>query len=563
MYYNIIPIAKLKLETNSFIYQSATPLSVGDLVLIQLGKVKYLGVVSSEAEVKEIHFTIKQIIRHLSGLYLSAEQLSIVYLVAKKLHLSPSSALQILMPKLLTKKMATKDNKLNTQYFLLPNRKATEFFVKYNSYNDKLKYYEQLIAKTTGQCLIVVPDNISAENIKNYLQKKYNNKKIITLNSTVKASTQTDHWCAIQQNKVKIIIGTRKTIFFPYADLQTIIVDQAANLNHRQWDQNPRFDNNELLKIINKIYKCNLYFVDCFFHLDQYRLIQEQKKYLQIGTNNYKNVHFYKDNQTTAIEKIISNYVINDNLIVLFNHLSNRENKCPECNYQFNGEKLTHCPKCANTISNKVLLTEQWRNILTQKYGSKSIIEFSANSKGINIHNKIIFATTAILPYLANISWSKVIIADIDSWQYYLDLHLQFSMHHLILYLTSFQKPVEIIGSDNFIPLLSDNEQNKFVKQQLLIAKKNNLYPFQNVLRIIFRSKSTKGLITKMTKYVQEHPDLQNNIDCFQQTIKKEHNSYYCSLILTNSEQYDINKFIQSSMKDIYFEFNPFHFLNS
>lgn len=60
-------------------------------------------------------------------------------------------------------------------------------------------------------------------------------------------------WDQIYRNKIKIVLGTRSALFFPYTRLGFIVIDNEDDPHHKQWDQNPRYHARETGKALARL----------------------------------------------------------------------------------------------------------------------------------------------------------------------------------------------------------------------------------------------------------------------------------------------------------------------
>lgn len=115
----------------------------------------------------------------------------------------------------------------------------------------KTEIYIKLIEenlKNWKQSLLLIPEIILTNQISERLKKYFWNDLII-LNSTVSEAKKTKYFLDIFENKAKIIIWTRSALFYPFADLWLIIIDEEHDNSYIS-DQTPRYNS---IEIANKI----------------------------------------------------------------------------------------------------------------------------------------------------------------------------------------------------------------------------------------------------------------------------------------------------------------------
>ncbi len=112
-------------------------------------------------------------------------------------------------------------------------RKKPEIKFYHNSI-ERDELLKKLISKS-GQTLILVPEiseasslNLSSDISPTIISAELSEKEIF------------DIWFKIRTEEIKLVIGTRRALFMPWSNLQTIIVDDESNSNHKSWDMAPR-----------------------------------------------------------------------------------------------------------------------------------------------------------------------------------------------------------------------------------------------------------------------------------------------------------------------------------
>ncbi|MDD5769886.1 MAG: DEAD/DEAH box helicase family protein [Candidatus Gracilibacteria bacterium] len=115
-------------------------------------------------------------------------------------------------------------------------------------YINLIKHY----LEQNKQILLLVPEIILTNQILQRLKKVFG-LEVIIINSTVSEAKKTLYREMIYNNKVKIIVGTRSAIFYPYNNLGLIIVDEEHDNSYIS-DNSPRYDT---IEVVNKITDLN------------------------------------------------------------------------------------------------------------------------------------------------------------------------------------------------------------------------------------------------------------------------------------------------------------------
>ncbi|MFA5070182.1 MAG: primosomal protein N' [Patescibacteria group bacterium] len=116
------------------------------------------------------------------------------------------------------------------------------FFYRHpeNNISFFLNLIENFIKKQS-QILIVFPEIIDIENFKRRVPEKYQAKTIV-IHRRLSSSAYLKNYWLIKNKAVNLILGTPISVFLPFKKLGLIIIDQSENQNHKQYDQNPRFN---------------------------------------------------------------------------------------------------------------------------------------------------------------------------------------------------------------------------------------------------------------------------------------------------------------------------------
>ncbi|MBU0661113.1 primosomal protein N' [Patescibacteria group bacterium] len=111
-----------------------------------------------------------------------------------------------------------------------------------------------------GQTLLLVPGVASLEQVFDALDSDIQQHAVI-FHAGLSIKEQFSRWIDIRNGIYTLIIGTRGSILLPFFDLQSIIIDEAHSIDHKHWDQNPRFDARDIAKHLAKIKNIPLTFI--------------------------------------------------------------------------------------------------------------------------------------------------------------------------------------------------------------------------------------------------------------------------------------------------------------
>ncbi|WP_323847708.1 MAG: primosomal protein N' [Phytoplasma sp.] len=154
------------------------------------------------------------------------------------------------------------------------------YLLYYDHYEDKIAIYLKLIEhslKQNKQVLIVVAEIILITFLKDKIQKYFPE---ITLSVLINASSLTEHYQInqdIQEQKICIVIGTRKVIFAPLKKIGVIIFDEENDESLIEKEKSPNYDSKELAHIRAKYHQVPLVFFTTMPSAESYLLINQKK----------------------------------------------------------------------------------------------------------------------------------------------------------------------------------------------------------------------------------------------------------------------------------------------
>ncbi len=115
-----------------------------------------------------------------------------------------------------------------------------------------------LTAQKTAQILFLLPEILLAEQIASALRTYFNPDEIVVVHNKIAKGTLWRTHQAIRNNTARIIIGTKKALFQPFAHLRLVIVDEEHDISFKQWDRAPRFDARSVAQTLARIHNCQL-----------------------------------------------------------------------------------------------------------------------------------------------------------------------------------------------------------------------------------------------------------------------------------------------------------------
>ncbi|MFA6423955.1 MAG: primosomal protein N' [Candidatus Magasanikbacteria bacterium] len=240
----VAPIRRMPKKISELDYlvppQFHKSITVGQLVNIPFRNRLIYGMITEfkENETEEARGKLKSIENIVwENSALTLKQLSFVIEISEFYNTPLGFVLQSCLPPL--KKTKIKKIQIQNADLMKPAVRKKPEIKLYCNKNGRNKLLEKLIS-STGQTLILVPETSAISEI---LLPPETHPTII--NAELSEKEIFDLWFKIRSEEIKIVIGTRRALFMPWSNLQTIIVDDEANPNHKSWDMAPRIQTRE------------------------------------------------------------------------------------------------------------------------------------------------------------------------------------------------------------------------------------------------------------------------------------------------------------------------------
>ncbi len=261
---HIIPLVRLPRSMDFFDYSVPDELTeeirIGCFVTIPFRTHSVAGLVASIEEGDTAK--LKSITRLLPLAYTNAEQqLAFFHWFATTYYVSRSTALKTLLPAFPKIFLAGKKRRDRTdsppahhEYGALPLSPLPLLSLPLstpvtlyspNTLQEKWSLYLSLIKEALSKkqrILIVFPAIHEAELFYSHIARAGEPVRTILLHSQLSEGVIFDRWLALFSDEPACIIGTRTALCTPLRSLETIIVDKAEEVDHIQYDMNPRFD---------------------------------------------------------------------------------------------------------------------------------------------------------------------------------------------------------------------------------------------------------------------------------------------------------------------------------
>lgn len=143
-----------------------------------------------------------------------------------------------------------KDNQYNlfpSQSVPITEKKYKPILFQYHSFRERDLYYIHLIMDVIEegkQVLLLIPDQYSCKGLKEKLTKKLG-KSLVIFDKNVSQAERYLRYIKVQNEALKVVIGTRSSIFLPFYNLGLIIVEQENSTLYKE-ERTPRYHAREV-----------------------------------------------------------------------------------------------------------------------------------------------------------------------------------------------------------------------------------------------------------------------------------------------------------------------------
>ena len=404
-----VPILIPNIFNHPFTYNSDLNLKVGDYVVVPFGKSEVTGVVWDDFEKKtNKNFTIKKVLRKLNTPTLQKNIIEFLnwfseYNVvpkgmALKLLLLSSNAIEEISDKFYEEfKINIEQNKIEL------SKEQENCLKKMNISNQKFRvhvlqgttgsgktmvYFEALkeIISKGYQGLILLPEIGLTGQFQNKFIEFFGFKPAVWHSGVTKKKKEII-WRGIANDKIKVVIGARSSLFLPFKNLGIIVVDEEHDQSYKQ-DEGITYNARDMAISRASFENIPINLVTAVPSIETYQNIKKgkysvsklEKRYQNASLPNYEiiNLKNVKLEKHTWISKEIikkANFHLEKNDQVLF--FLNRRGFSPHvlCNKCFNSYT---CPNCSiNLVYHK-----HKNNLLCHYCGFKSSLDRKCSKEG-------------------------------------------------------------------------------------------------------------------------------------------------------------------------------------
>lgn len=274
--YGIVPLVKLPVHLEGeFTYLSRLELMTGDLVKIPFRNRPSLGIVARRLEKNGLGIPSQPHLKEVAELVEKSHLFSWQIDLAKEAavhYLTPAAMfIKAMCPKRVLQRNPVPCRGKAQGRFTIKQREAElsrEVIKKLNLdkkillfYKDRINIYLYLLSyfiKKGKRVLFLVPEQSLLSAYDELFGRVFGENEVADLGKDASQGSFYSTWQNIRRGKQKIILGTRSAVFAPFPDLDLIIIDEAHDTSHKQWDLNPRYDTRFMAELIQKQLTCQI-----------------------------------------------------------------------------------------------------------------------------------------------------------------------------------------------------------------------------------------------------------------------------------------------------------------
>ena len=355
-YYLIAPAKTFHSSDNLLTYSSETPLKIGQIVEIPLGRQSTIGIVVKNTTQPD--FDTKSITKIIYEQSLPKKLVDALFWLSSYYRCPLSTVIQAALPRGITKNRRSKlpeapnitpiDNPLNSAQRAairaIEENPANTILLHGITGSGKTNIYIELCARTLAKnqsVILLVPEiALTSQLVRNFQQHF---KNITLLHSNLTESLRHQLWEKIlTDNQPQVIIGPRSALFAPVQDLGLIIIDEAHEPAYHQ-EQNPKYSASLLAgKLAKTVLGTATPLISDYYLCKSHSAIVEVNQ-LAIESDKHTSISVIdlKDHGDFTKSRILSNQLIESIKASLANHTQsmlfhNRRGTAP----------MTICDKC-------------------------------------------------------------------------------------------------------------------------------------------------------------------------------------------------------------------------
>ncbi len=297
-YYEVAPNQIIRTDSDFFTYSSEVILTIGQIVLIEVGKKQIIGVILRKTTKPK--YNTKPIISVIESNSLP-HQLIQLSLWLSKYYVTPlATVLQTILPRGLQKKRRPQTNQpeitkrirtnilFNTEQTIVINtlnqHESGTFLLQGITGSGKTEVYIDAAKKSinSGKSVIILVPEIS---LTPQLISEFNNHfdDLLVTHSKMSESTRHLVWMeALNSTSPRVVIGPRSALFSPLKNIGLIVIDEAHEPSFKQ-DQSPKYSALRVATMLGRFHNAKVIFGSATPSIiDRYLAEQSEKPILRL-----------------------------------------------------------------------------------------------------------------------------------------------------------------------------------------------------------------------------------------------------------------------------------------
>ena len=386
-----VPVLLPKIFNHPFTYvnnsKKIKKLKLGDIVIVPFGKKKEIGVVWDKFENPKKKINLKQIEKKIPIFNLNKKIIKFINWFSIYNIVPRGMILKMCLGNLkkfdISKKKERHENNIKTEkYKLNPDQEyalnnliksgdkfSVSVLLGVTGSGKTLVYFERIrkLIKQNKQALILIPEIFLTTQFKKRFKLFFGYEPAIW-HSKISTKRKSEIWQSVAQNKIKIVLGARSSLFLPFNNLGLIIVDEEHDASYKQ-EENVIYNARDMAVSRASIENIPIHLITSVPSLETYNNIKITKYKKTQLNSRFKNFPLPKtkiidlnleDLKKRSISnetlKIVDKYLKKKNQILFF--LNRRGYApfliCKKCGYRHT------CPNCSiyltyHKIINKII----------------------------------------------------------------------------------------------------------------------------------------------------------------------------------------------------------------
>ena len=261
----VVPLARLpRLLPDTFSYFSATPISKGVVVEIEVKQRKLFGIVLSSQTVKEskqelrtASFMLKKVGRILSDRPIFNQRdwaflrwFSLYHLVP------PATVMRMMLPSFVFRRAPPIGWEARSE-IISGESPSHDLYLGAPPLSDYREAATRAL-EAEAQTLIIVPDILRGQKIAEDLQTHCTPNTVHLIHSAASQPMLRHTWHHTRTGKPLVLIGARLPLFYPFLRLHTIILDDDGAPGHKSWEQEPRYQARTVVRKLHELHNGRL-----------------------------------------------------------------------------------------------------------------------------------------------------------------------------------------------------------------------------------------------------------------------------------------------------------------